>query len=62
MPEIRKTMAFTDWIAGLWDSTAVARIDVRIRRLSLRNAGDFKSEAKASLSSRLITVPATGSA
>jgi putative addiction module killer protein len=43
MPEIRKTKAFTDWIAGLRDRIAVARIDVRIRRLSLGNAGDFKS-------------------
>jgi putative addiction module killer protein len=43
MPEIRKTKVFTDWIAGLRDNMAVARIDVRIRRLSLGNAGDFKS-------------------
>ena len=43
MPENRKTKAFTDWIAGLRDTNVVARIDVRIRRLSLGNAGDSKS-------------------
>jgi putative addiction module killer protein len=43
MPEIRKTRKYTDWIANLRDINAVARIDVRIRRLSLGNAGDFKS-------------------
>jgi putative addiction module killer protein len=43
MPEIRKTKTFTEWIAGLRDINAVARIDVRIRRLSLGHAGDFKS-------------------
>jgi putative addiction module killer protein len=43
MLEIRKTKVFTDWIAHLRDINAVARIDVRIRRLSLGNAGDFKS-------------------
>mgnify|MGYP006333459741 CR=1 FL=1 len=43
MPEIRKTRIYTDWIANLRDISAVARIDVRIRRLSLVNAGDSKS-------------------
>jgi putative addiction module killer protein len=43
VPEIRKTKAYTEWIANLRDRNAVARIDVRIRRLSLGNAGDFKS-------------------
>jgi putative addiction module killer protein len=43
MPEMRKTRIYTDWIANLRDISAVARIDVRIRRLSLGNAGDCKS-------------------
>lgn len=43
MPEIRKTRIYADWIANLRDINAVARIDVRIRRLSLGNAGDSKS-------------------
>lgn len=40
---MRKTRIYTDWIANLRDINAVARIDVRIRRLSLGNAGDCKS-------------------
>jgi putative addiction module killer protein len=40
--EIRKTRIFEDWISGLRDLNAVARIDVRIRRLSLGNAGDAR--------------------
>lgn len=43
MPEIRKTKTYSDWIAKIRDINAVARIDVRIRRLSIGNAGDCKS-------------------
>jgi putative addiction module killer protein len=42
MLEIRQTQTFTTWINGLRDRGAVARIDVRIRRLSLGNPGDVK--------------------
>ena len=43
MIEIRQTVAFSDWLAGLRDRTAKARIQVRLRRLSLGNPGDVKS-------------------
>jgi putative addiction module killer protein/probable addiction module antidote protein len=43
MIEVRATRWYKDWIAGLKDRAAVARIDTRIRRLSLGNPGDFKS-------------------
>ena len=43
MLEIRQTRRFVDWVAGLGDQQAQARINVRIRRLSLGNAGDVKN-------------------
>jgi putative addiction module killer protein len=43
MFEILKTETFETWIEGLRDGEAVARINARIRRLSLGNAGDAKS-------------------
>ena len=42
MVEVRQTDVFADWIAGLRDREARARINVRIRRLSLGNPGDVK--------------------
>ena len=42
MIEIRQTDVFVDWFAGLRDREARARIAVRIRRLSLGNAGDVR--------------------
>ena len=42
MIEIRQTEVYADWFAGLRDRQARARIDVRIRRLSLGNPGDVK--------------------
>jgi putative addiction module killer protein len=42
MIEIRQTVAFSDWLAALRDRAAKARIEVRIRRLSLGNPGDVK--------------------
>jgi hypothetical protein len=41
--EVRQTVVFSEWLASLRDAKAVARIDVRIRRLSLGNYGDAKS-------------------
>jgi putative component of toxin-antitoxin plasmid stabilization module len=35
MVEIRQTDAYAEWFAGLRDRVARARIDIRIRRLSL---------------------------
>jgi putative addiction module killer protein len=42
MIEIRQTREYADWYARLRDLQARARIDVRIRRLSLGNPGDVK--------------------
>ena len=40
MLEIRETPAYAVWFSALRDRTAKARIDIRIRRLSLGNSGD----------------------
>lgn len=42
MVEIRKTDTFAKWIDGLKDIRARARVQVRIERLALGNAGDVK--------------------
>ena len=42
MIEIRQTAAYSQWYDGLRDRKARARIDARIRRLSLGNPGDVK--------------------
>lgn len=42
MFEIRKTETFTQWLDGMLDINARARIQVRIERLTLGNAGDVK--------------------
>jgi putative addiction module killer protein len=42
MIEIRKTDNFAQWIDGLQDIRARARILVRIERLKAGNPGDFK--------------------
>ncbi|MGB6064113.1 MAG: type II toxin-antitoxin system RelE/ParE family toxin [Desulfomonilaceae bacterium] len=43
MIEVRQTEVYRKWFAELRDRRARARIDVRIRRLSLGNPGDVKS-------------------
>lgn len=45
--EIRQTEVFSRWFDGLRDRNARARIDARIRRLSLGNPGDSNQWAKA---------------
>jgi putative addiction module killer protein len=40
--DIRQTDVFARWLAGLRDDRAQARINARIRRLSLGNPGDVK--------------------
>lgn len=40
--EVRQTEQYAEWFASLRDPQARARINVRIRRLSLGNAGDVK--------------------
>ncbi len=42
MIEIRQTAEYARWFASLRDRQARARIDARIRRLSLGNPGDVK--------------------
>ncbi len=42
MLQIQQTETYAKWFAGLRDRVARARIDIRIRRLSLGNAGDVK--------------------
>lgn len=43
MIEVRQTTHFTAWFDDLRDERARARINVRIRRLSLGNFGDVKA-------------------
>jgi len=40
---VRQTETYVRWFGGLRDRQAKARIDVRIRRLSLGNQGDVRS-------------------
>lgn len=42
MIEIRKTDVFAKWLDGLRDLRARARVQARIERLSLGNAGDSR--------------------
>lgn len=42
MIEVRQTETFAAWIARLRDDRARMRIELRIRRLQLGNAGDVK--------------------
>jgi putative addiction module killer protein len=43
MIAVRQTAIFSDWMAGLRDHRARAKIAVRIDRLSLGNPGDVES-------------------
>jgi putative addiction module killer protein len=43
MFEVRKTDVFLKWLRGLNDVRAVARIQIRIDRLSLGNVGDVNA-------------------
>jgi putative addiction module killer protein len=42
MIEVRQTETFSTWLRKLRDLRALARIQIRIRRLSLDNFGDTK--------------------
>ena len=46
MIEIRQTEIYSKWFKSLRDSQAQARINVRIRRLSMGNSGDVKPVGK----------------
>ena len=43
MIEIRQTEIYSKWFKSLRDTQAQARINIRIRRLSMGNSGDVKS-------------------
>ncbi len=43
MYEILKSSTFDRWLRGLRDRDAKAKVEVRIRRLSLGNPGQFRS-------------------
>lgn len=47
MFEVRKTEAFETWLDGLQDIQARARIQARIERLTLGNAGDVRPVGEA---------------
>jgi putative addiction module killer protein len=53
MPEVRQTASFASWLAGLRDDRARARINVRIRRLSLGSPGDVRSVGEGVLEMRI---------
>lgn len=42
MMKVRQTAQYAEWFAALRDRQAKARINIRIRRLSLGNPGDVK--------------------
>lgn len=43
MLEVQSTSIFSDWLRGLRDERALARITVRIDRLRLGNPGDVRA-------------------
>lgn len=51
--EIRQSPVYARWFANLRDRQARARVDVRIRRLSLGNPGDVKSVGDGVLELRI---------
>lgn len=53
MIEIRQTEGYARWFKKLRDRQARARIDVRIRRLSLGNPGDFRAVGEGVLELRI---------
>ena len=46
MIEIRQTKTYSQWFSNLRDRQAKARIDIRVRRLSMGNPGDVKPVGK----------------
>ena len=57
MLEIRETSAYAAWFSVLRDRTAKARIDIRIRRLSLGNPGDVRPIGESVSELRIHYVP-----
>ena len=46
MVDVLESATFRRWIRGLRDRAAVARINARLRRISLGNAGDARAVGK----------------
>lgn len=57
MFEVRQTEIFASWLGGLTDIRATARIDIRLRRLSLGNMGDTKSLGEGLIEMRIDDIP-----
>lgn len=53
MVEVRQTAGYARWFKKLRDQQARARIDVRIRRLSLGNPGDARAVGEGVLELRI---------
>lgn len=53
MLEVRQTDVYVRWFENLRDRQARARVDARIRRLSLGNAGDIKAVGDGVLELRI---------
>ncbi|OFW98641.1 MAG: addiction module antitoxin RelB [Alphaproteobacteria bacterium RIFCSPHIGHO2_12_FULL_63_12] len=51
--EVRSTSAFDEWLKGLRDFTAKARVLTRIDRLSIGNAGDCRSVGEGVMEMRI---------
>jgi putative addiction module killer protein len=50
---VRETRTFRDWISALRDARAQAKVNVRIRRLSLGNPGDTRGVGEGVLELRI---------
>jgi len=61
MIEIRKTDAFAEWLDGLHDIQARARVQARIERLAAGNPGDVEPIGEGVSGCESTMVPVTGS-
>ncbi len=53
MVEVRQTQIYRQWFSNLRDPQAQARINLRIRRLSMGNFGDVKPIGKGASELRI---------
>ena len=60
MLQIRKTETFAQWLDGLRDVRARARVQVRIERLAAGNAGDVEPVGEGVSELRIDYGPVTG--
>lgn len=61
MIALRKTEIFADWLDGLHDIQARARVQVRIERLAVGNPGDVEPVGEGMRSCETTMAPVTGS-